>query len=319
VDHRLTLGCKIAGEIAVPHVLVVDDSSTDRLMAGAILQKERGLTVTFATDGVEAMRKIQEQLPDAVVTDLQMPEMDGLQLVGCIKQSYPLLPVILMTAKGSEEIAAEALRLGAASYVPKASLARHLGDVVVRVVSAAISDRSHTRLMHALAECQCRFILQNDPGLIEPLIGQLQEMLRCLPLADESERLRVGIAVKHAVMNGLYHGNLELPVDVEDLFSTDVAQLIRERCADPKYSQRNLIVEARLSPQAAEFRIHHEGPSLDGAQLHLDFDVARSSSHLTRGWYLIRSIMDEVTLSADGRSQILIKRALPEADLMMEE
>ena len=303
----------------MPNVLVVDDSPTDRILAGAILQKEPGLNVFYAADGAEAMRQIQQQLPDAVVTDLQMPEMDGLQLVACIKQNYPLLPVILMTAQGSEEIAAEALRLGAASYVPKMSLARHLGDVVVRILSSAAADRGHTRLMHALAECQCRFILQNDPGLIDPLINQLQEMLRCLPLADESERLRVGIAVKHAVMNGLYHGNLELPSDVEDIFSEEVAQLVRDRSADPHYAQRSLIVEACLSPESAEFHIIHEGPGFDAANLRLDFDVARSSSQLIRGWFLIRSIMDEVHISADGRSQTLIKRAMPESDLVLDE
>jgi len=84
----------------VPQVLVVDDSASDRMLAGAILQKEPGIKVVYAADGAEALKKIEQELPDAVVTDLNMPELDGLQLVACIKQGYPLLPVILMTAQG---------------------------------------------------------------------------------------------------------------------------------------------------------------------------------------------------------------------------
>jgi CheY-like chemotaxis protein len=49
-------------------------------------------------------------LPDAVLTDLDMPEMNGLQLVEAIRRDYPAVPVILMTALGSEEIAVEALQ-----------------------------------------------------------------------------------------------------------------------------------------------------------------------------------------------------------------
>lgn len=303
----------------MPQVLVVDDSASDRMLAGAILQKVPGINVAYAADGAEALKMIEQQLPDAVVTDLNMPELDGLQLVGCIKQGYPLLPVILMTAQGSEEIAAEALRLGAASYVPKVLLARQLGDVVSRIVSAAALDRGHTRLMHALAECQCRFVLQNDPGLIEPLISQLQEMLRCLPLSDESERLRVGIAVKHAILNGLYHGNLELPDELEDVYSDEGSKLVRERLDDPVLSGRVLVVEAHLTPMAAQFRIHHEGQGFHRSQFPKDFDVTRSSAQLVRGWILMQSIMNEVQLSADGRTQTLIKRAAAESDLVVED
>ena len=160
----------ISGDTAVTNILVVDDSPSDRMIAGTILQRDRDVTVTYASDGAEAILQIQSQLPDVVLTDLQMPELDGLQLVACIKQSYPLLPVVLMTAQGSETIASEALRLGAASYVPKTLLTRQLRDVVSRIVASAKADRGHSRLMHSLEHSQSRFVLQNDPGLIEPLI-----------------------------------------------------------------------------------------------------------------------------------------------------
>src|SRR3989442_13007436 len=62
-------------------VLVVDDSSMDRQLTGGIIRKIGGWTATFANDGREALAAIERATPDIVLTDLQMPEMDGLELV----------------------------------------------------------------------------------------------------------------------------------------------------------------------------------------------------------------------------------------------
>ena len=85
-------------------VLIVDDSPVDRRLAGKLLEKRgedgepTGITVVSAENGRQALEVIAREHPDAVVTDLQMPEMNGLDLVMQIRARHPLLPVILMTA-----------------------------------------------------------------------------------------------------------------------------------------------------------------------------------------------------------------------------
>src|SRR5260370_13973558 len=98
-------------------ILVVDDSAVDRSRVEKLLVKE-GYQVQSAPGGREALEILKREPPDLVLTDMQMPEIDGLQLVQEIRSKYPAIPVILMTAHGSEEIAVEALQKGAASYVP---------------------------------------------------------------------------------------------------------------------------------------------------------------------------------------------------------
>src|SRR5439155_2198335 len=119
----------------MPKVLVVDDSPVDRRLAGSILENRSGpdgkkepsgITVVYANDGKEGLAAVGREKPDLVVTDLQMPHMTGLELVEAIKDEYPTVPVIIMTAHGSEEIARQALQVGAASYVPKRDLAHEL-------------------------------------------------------------------------------------------------------------------------------------------------------------------------------------------------
>src|SRR5207253_1772812 len=118
-------------------ILVVDDSAIDRKLAGSLLEKVAGTKAEYAEDGKAALAFFEHALPDLVLTDMSMPEMDGLELVKHIRKHHPLVPVILMTAYGSEEIAIEALRIGAASYVPKKNLAQDLTETVRDVLNAA--------------------------------------------------------------------------------------------------------------------------------------------------------------------------------------
>ena len=126
-------------------VLIVDDSPLDRRLASRMLE-EIGLRVTCAEHGREALEKMGHSIPDMVLTDMQMPEMDGLQLVEEIGKRHPATPVIVMTAFGSEETAVVALQKGAASYVPKHNLARDLVNTVKNVLSVARAKRE-TRAM----------------------------------------------------------------------------------------------------------------------------------------------------------------------------
>src|SRR6185369_13260000 len=143
----------------MPNFLIVDDSESERRLVVGMLENQPDFRVAYAGDGKAALAHFESALPDIVLTALHMPEMDGLELVTAIKADFPMIPVILMTAWGSEDIAAEALRRGAASYVPKKKLADVLVETITRVLSAASEDRTHSRLMHHLAECHAKFEL----------------------------------------------------------------------------------------------------------------------------------------------------------------
>src|SRR4051812_43723930 len=118
-------------------ILVVDDISVDRRKAGGIVEQNLGWSVIYADHGLSALAAIERDRPRIVLTDLQMPQMNGLELVEAVKRKHSLVPVVLMTAYGSEDIAIEALRQGAASYVPKNRLTRDLAQTLEQVLAAA--------------------------------------------------------------------------------------------------------------------------------------------------------------------------------------
>ena len=149
-------------------VLVVDDCAVDRTLAGEILKKEAGFAIDYARNGEEALQQIGRAAPDLVLTDLQMPHIDGLQLVSTVREKYPRVPVILMTSQGSEEIAFRALQLGAASYVPKTFLHDNLRDTVHKVLQASINESYYQKAMECLARSERVFSLGERSRAFHP-------------------------------------------------------------------------------------------------------------------------------------------------------
>ncbi len=190
-------------------ILVVDDDHSQVEEFGVLL-RNAGCDVTLAGNGRVAMDLLRRDLPDIVLTDLDMPVMDGLELVQAIRLDYPALPVILMTAMGSEDVAARALHQGAASYVRKRNLAQEVVRTVGSVLAVVRALPQQERVLDCLTNGQLDFVLDNDPAQVPPLLGYLEQVASLLHPRDQTERIRVGIALNEAVLNAIQHGNLEL-------------------------------------------------------------------------------------------------------------
>ena len=100
-------------------ILVVDDEAPVRELLKRGLSQMGNFSVEVASNGSEAVEKIEKDIFDLVLTDLMMPEMDGMELLKTIKGTRPEVMVIMMTAHGSIETAVEAMKIGANDYITK--------------------------------------------------------------------------------------------------------------------------------------------------------------------------------------------------------
>ncbi|MEO6953211.1 MAG: response regulator [Polyangia bacterium] len=105
----------------MPTALVVEDSPTMRQLIVFALHRVKGLSVVEARDGVDALGKLATTTFDIILTDINMPIMDGLKLVRRIRSDDALkhIPVIIITTEGAEEDRQRALALGANTYITK--------------------------------------------------------------------------------------------------------------------------------------------------------------------------------------------------------
>ena len=291
-------------------VLVVDDAAIDRRLAAGLLEKQGGYQIVMATNGQDAMHAMSQQPIDLVLTDMQMDEMDGLQLVEAVRANYPLTPVILMTALGSEEIAVKALEKGAASYVAKRRLQQDLIEIVQQVLDSSDENRLQSRLMHRLSRNEFSFVLNNDLSLVHSLVKYLQHTLRCVRLVDEVDRLRVGIAVEEALLNALYHGNLEVSSDLKEAAPNLFEETAQQRSQEEPYRSRRIFIDALISRENARITIRDEGPGFDPAKLPDPCDLENLEKPSGRGILLMRSFMDEIVFNDKGNEVTLVKRGV---------
>src|SRR5262245_11681122 len=121
----------VSGE--APRILLVDDDPLARGFAAETLIR-RGYRLTTCQDGVEALHNVRQALYDALVLDLRMPGLDGMQVLEEVRRNHPDVEVVVATAFASIESAVEAVKGGAFDYVTKPFSAERLALAVERAV-----------------------------------------------------------------------------------------------------------------------------------------------------------------------------------------
>ena len=124
-------------------VLVVDDSAAIRKILTRVL-RQTGMaiqTIHEAGDGQEALAQMAQHRIDLVLSDINMPKMDGLQLLASLKASpqWRHVPVVMITTEGGETKVTEALRLGAAGYVRKPFTADQIKEKLTGILQQAVA------------------------------------------------------------------------------------------------------------------------------------------------------------------------------------
>ena len=101
--------------------LVVEDSPTMRQLITFALKRIPGSRIVEANDGIDALKKLSTQKFDVILTDINMPIMDGLKLVSMVRNDpvHKAIPIVIITTEGAEEDRQRALALGANAYITK--------------------------------------------------------------------------------------------------------------------------------------------------------------------------------------------------------
>lgn len=291
----------------MPTVLIVDDSPLDRRLATRFLE-EVGFNVVSVENGQIAIDQISSVKPDVVLTDMQMPELDGLGLVERMTVEHPTIPVIVMTAFGSEAIAVAALQRGAASYVPKQDLNKDLVSTVKNVISVTRMRRETRTMLDSMHRLEAEYVLSNTLEGLDSLISYLKEQLRFIRLLGEADILRVGTAVYEALVNAIEHGNLEISSAERDKPPGVYRRMVQDRASDPAFRNRHVYLTTILTRTEATFTIRDQGPGFEPSSLPDPTAPENVGKVNGRGMFLIRTFMDEVRFNESGNEVTMIKR-----------
>ena len=276
--------------LAARTLLIVDDDPAIHDLVRAMLAEEPW-EVDGAANGNEALARLGTRSYDVVLTDILMPGMDGLTLLGRLRDSYPGLPVVMMTVRNTSDHILGSLRQEATAYVAKP------------FVRDALITTLQTALMSSVGQDDIR-IISDNPNWISLQIrcklataDRLTQFVRELPADLEAdERERIAIAFRELLMNAIEHGGHLDPEKKVDMSYIRTARSIVYYIRDPGegFSMENLAHAAVANTPEAPFR-------------HVEL---RSEMGIRPGGFgllMTKSFADELIYSAKGNEVIFIK------------
>ncbi|MDD5729701.1 MAG: sigma-54 dependent transcriptional regulator [Candidatus Omnitrophica bacterium] len=168
------------------HILVVDDEPLVRHSLREFLALQ-GYVVNVASNGREALGLLKDYTADIVITDIKMPEMDGLQLLKHIKADFPATPVILITSFGSIENAVEAMKDGAYDYITKPIVDNEIKMVIERLMKQRELQEENIKLKAQLSAA--------NKERFHNIVGKSQKMQKIYNLIEAITNTRATVLI----------------------------------------------------------------------------------------------------------------------------
>lgn len=141
-------------------ILIVDDELGPREALRMILKDH--FSLSFATNGREAVEKVPLERPDLVIMDMKMPVMDGMEALKLIKEKEPQVSVIMVTGYGTIDTAVEAMKIGAFDYITKPFDSFALLDKVKKALEQGNTDAESRRMLKNIQETSARLAKQQE-------------------------------------------------------------------------------------------------------------------------------------------------------------
>lgn len=296
-------------------LLIAGDSEFDRSVVKEALHGLGHWNAEFVANGAEALQRLAEREYDLLLTDLQMPSMTGRQLLDDLRRRHSSIPVVIMTPRGSEKMAVDALRAGASNYVTRSELRRDLPEVIENVMRAKVAAQTSRVLLDAFELVDYRFSISNDPELRSAAVAFIQNAARQFGRLNEADLTRLGIALDEALANAVIHGNLEVSSDLREDGCDIFEQMIAHRRLMAPWRDRRVTIAVRVSPEVLTCTMTDEGRGFDVRSVPDPTDPARLYRASGRGLLLIRSFMDTVHHNAAGNEITMIKRLIADDQL----
>ena len=208
-------------------ILVVDDESAVRRIISKVLLRN-GYQPIESADGREALEVFRKENPAIVISDINMPDMDGLELLMRIKEESPEARVAIMTGYGSEEVAIKALRNGASNYFKKPiDLPEFM--YAIGVLADLIRGRSYNKFEYKKLAHEIKIIVTgNDLDSIYSIVHELTEATAYF--SSDVESIRTGLL--EMITNAIEHGNLNITYEEKQKEIQDgtLKELYKEYC-----------------------------------------------------------------------------------------
>jgi DNA-binding response OmpR family regulator len=288
-------------------VLIVEDENITRF---CMIQNVKlfGHEVFEASNGVEGLKLFKEIRPDIVFSDINMPDMDGLQMLKEIREIDCESIFIITSTMSTPEYTLTALRLRANDYLIKPVVKKDV-SAILRKYEPVISNRSENLEIVAVSRKQIEFEIGNSINLIGKIANRL--LLETENSIWHKEKLGIRLGLVEILTNAIEHGNLEITYHEKsqalDEGIDKFMELIETRRKEIPFSSRKVLIEFTLNKNFCEWYISDEGPGFDWRSLPNPIAPDNLLNMHGRGIFLTKLQFDELEYKGKG-NQIRLRK-----------
>ncbi|MBK8807072.1 MAG: response regulator [Bacteroidales bacterium] len=287
-------------------VLVVDDDLASRELLKISCIKQ-GYDCITAEDGMKGLEAFQTYMPDVVISDVRMPNMDGMTLLEKLRSFAQDVIIIIITGHGNEELALRALELGANNYIKKpldltdlkTQLKRYKSYVESRCLENYISDFIVDRTMELVIETD----LHLSPPTARFLVNKTGTYF------DDKSKIGLELGLSEIITNAIEHGNLEITHEDKSnaLSENKLQDLYLDRLSQPQFQNRKVYIEFSLTESHCQWIIRDEGKGFNFQKLSFHSESNAQAAMHGRGIFISKIQFDKVEYLGNGNSVKLIK------------
>lgn len=280
-------------------VLIVEDDSASLSYLEIILGKE-GLNYKTATNGEEGLALFKEYKPHIVLTDINMANMNGIELLAAIKKSQPQTIVIMLTAYNSEDYVIEAMRFGANNYLKKPIFRDNIIGLLRKYKNIILSRNTHTKIQSFVKKHSFTMEIGNEMELLPYIINHLIESVDLIFKEDECMGIRLGL--DEIIINAIEHGNLNISYieKTQAIKNNALEKLHENRRNSPEHKDKKVTISFELNENYCEWTIKDQGKGFNPSLIPNPILTESTESLHGRGIFITQFQFDEMEYSENG-------------------
>ncbi|MBX3730421.1 MAG: response regulator [Candidatus Sumerlaeia bacterium] len=284
-------------------ILIVEDDPATRLYMEESLASQ-GYAPLSAPDGVRGLEIFRREHPDLIFLDIQMPGMNGLDVLKAIREERDDVIVVMNTAHGTEELAIKAMRLRANDYLNKPVRHSELLPLLAKYRAAIEAHRAAGEIADAIVSHELVMKLENKLLLVPRVADYLASQANLGPEKDTVIGVTLGLI--ELLNNAIEHGNLGISgTEKARLLEADPGAhqaMVAERLQSPELAARRVHIHMNENRECCEWIIRDEGNGFDYARFLGNLEAPDVLQLNGRGIFLSRFQFDEMEYQGCGNT-----------------
>ena len=287
-------------------ILIVEDDFGSREFLYNLIKLE-GYDVEKAADGEEGIEAYHNYHPDLVISDIQMPKMDGLEMLSRLRSEKSDTIFIITTAFGNEDYAIEALRHGANNYLKKPIDKKSLVGLIKKyqtiVNSRKLAKKAEGKIVEKELKIEFTTHFEHIPSIVSQLVSEVSLVI------DDSDKTNIELGLDELITNSIEHGNLEISYEekVEASDNNTMIDLYKERLGRPDLASRKITVDYKQKSGFVEWLITDEGNGFDWKSIPDPTQGAQLMELNGRGIFITNFLFDEMEYLGKG-NQVRVRK-----------